>query len=88
MWFDEYWCAQCQRDAAWREDENSVEPCDILSRSFIFDINDPEYPTEWIQDDVAYPHYSNPRCTAFLAITDPGSTYVADPRQYELNFDH
>jgi len=83
--FDDEWCSRCQRDAAWREDENSAEPCDILSRSFAYDIGDPEYPTEWIEDDVSWPTPSNPRCTAFEAIGAVGSTYVADERQGELD---
>lgn len=64
-WFDDRWCSRCARDAAWRADE-SAEPCDILSRTFICDIGDPDYPAEWIEDDVAWNQDSNPRCTAFL----------------------
>ena len=83
MIFDNLWCSRCQHDAAWREDEND-KPCDILSRSFAYKIEDPKYPTEWIEDDVPWPHNSNPRCTAFLAIEVEDSTYVKDERQVEL----
>lgn len=51
----------------------------------MFKPGDPEYPIEWIEDDVPYPQPSNPRCTAFVAISDPSpSTYCPDPRQGEL----
>ena len=70
MIFDDRWCANCQRDAAWRADENTgSNPCDILSRSFVYKPGDTEYPVEWIEDDVKFPVPSNPRCTAFVAIT-------------------
>ena len=82
--FDEAWCAHCQRDAGYRADECNGEPCDILSRSFVYDIGEPEYPAEWIQDDVPFPEPSSPRCTAFVAIGSPESTYVQDDRQNEL----
>lgn len=47
--FCEEWCYLCIHE---------VE-CEILTRTFIHDINDPEYPKEWIQDD------DGPQCTAF-----------------------
>lgn len=67
MIFDDAWCSNCERDKAWREDENN-EPCDILSRTFVYAVDDPQYPTEWVEDDVPYTQDSNPRCTAFVAI--------------------
>jgi hypothetical protein len=84
MHFDEAWCSRCQREAAYREDENSGDTCNILDRSFFFDIGDPEYPPEWVEDDVQFPEPTHPRCTAFLEIGTPGSTYVKDERQNEL----
>jgi hypothetical protein len=84
MIFDDAWCSRCQRDDAWRRDD-SAEPCDILSRTFIYSTDDPEYPKEWVEDDVPYPLDSRPRCAAFLPIgAAEGSTYVADIRQGEL----
>lgn len=35
-------------------------PCDILSRSFFCDINDKDYPEEWVYDD-----NNRPTCTAW-----------------------
>lgn len=50
--FIDYWCSQCERDIN--------EDCDILARSFAHDIDEPEYPREWIYDT------DGPRCTAFI----------------------
>jgi hypothetical protein len=76
--FHSWFCFRCQH-------ESEASPCDILSRSLAFALDRPEYPTEWIEDDVPYPQYSNPRCTAFLAEGAEGSTYVKDERQLELS---
>lgn len=56
--FIDSWCGHCQRD------EN--EDCPIVAASFAFDIRDPNYPKEWVQDDV-----SGPRCTAFAPYGEP-----------------
>lgn len=82
--FYDAWCLRCQRDESYRQDQNSGDPCDILTRSFAFAIDDPDYPVEWIEDDVEWPTPSNPRCTAFLEIETEGSTYTLDPRQLEI----
>jgi hypothetical protein len=81
--FDDEFCSNCQHDAAWREDERA-EPCDILSRTFFYNIDDPQYPTEWVEDDVQWPEDSKPRCTAFVPIGETPSSYVRDERQGEL----
>ena len=49
-WFEYRYCDRCV-----------VEPgaCMIQSAAWFFDIDDPEYPTEWIEED------GTPRCTAF-----------------------
>ena len=82
--FDDAWCARCEHDAAWRRDESAV-PCDILSRSLAYGINDPGYPIEWIEDDGPYDQDTNPRCTAFVETGTEESTYQPDPRQGELD---
>ena len=89
MIFDDRWCSNCQRDAAYRADENRADPCEILSRSFGHNISDEGYPVEWIEDDVKYPEPSNPRCTAFVSIDaeDIDAELEAareDPRQLGL----
>lgn len=54
------WCARCLKYRT--DDERDESECDILTRSFWYDLGDKEYPTEWIVDDDGL---SNPRCTAF-----------------------
>lgn len=84
--FDNAWCASCERDRAWREDETKGEPCEILSRTFVHNIDDLEYPTEWVEDDVSYPQPTNPRCTAFVPYQEDAELYWAahDERQGDL----
>lgn len=53
----ENWCANCKKDAAFREDQNKPG-CDILSRTMAFGIGDPQYPEEWTYKD------GGPKCTA------------------------
>ena len=56
MGFYECWCFRCRHDR--RDDEDGG--CDILRRTFVYDVSDPEYPDEWLCDDKG-----NSRCTAF-----------------------
>src|SRR5579859_6411517 len=71
MSFDEHWCDHCARDAAWREDPDHNDGCDILSKTFALDITDPDYPKEWI-----YGKDGRPCCTAFT--TDPSKPVRCD----------
>ena len=75
--FHEAFCYRCQHET----DDN---PCDILTRSFIFDIGEDGYPREWVEDDVPCWQDTNPRCTAFVAEDVADSTHCADSRQIEL----
>lgn len=44
------WCDKCRYDQAHRINEN--EPgCLILVKSMAFDIDHPDYPKDWVQDD-------------------------------------
>ena len=67
MWFDDLWCDWCARDQEFRScpDVDPALGCKILADTFVYDIRDPFYPKEWIEDDDG----ANPRCTAFT--TDP-----------------
>lgn len=51
-------CGKCERDRQYRE--NDVDPCEILGRTFMYDVEHPDYPKEW--------RYVNgePTCTAFV----------------------
>jgi len=55
MDFIDVFCDQCIHD----DPENNVY-CDILSKTLIFKINDPQYPDEW-----QYNENGEPVCTAF-----------------------
>ncbi len=60
--FQDYWCGRCARDAAFRDGGPDVDPalgCQILAATFRYEVTDPRYPKEWIEDE------SGPRCTAF-----------------------
>lgn len=52
--FYEGWCARCHR-------EQGARRCNIFTRTLAFNMDDPEYPKEWVSDPDGY----NPRCTAF-----------------------
>lgn len=60
------WCFRCERDRD--------EDCDILARSFAFNVDDPRYPKEWVCKWVAaddgFPS-PIPRCTAFWPLGEP-----------------
>jgi hypothetical protein len=56
--FDARFCSACTRD-------RPFGTCDVLTRTLIHQVSDPDYPTEWIIDD------RGPRCTAFTTEPDP-----------------
>lgn len=58
--FQSQWCEKCVRDQAFRDDPDSGDGCPILGATMIFNIDDEEYPVEWIEDDKG-----EARCTAF-----------------------
>lgn len=65
--FYEQNCARCLGERAYRESnfEDGSLGCPILARSYAFDVDDPNYPKEWVRDDVPYDEPDNARCTAF-----------------------
>ena len=52
------WCEICARDKG--------QNCPILAATFAYDVDDPQYPTEWSFDD-----FGMPQCTAFVHEDDP-----------------
>jgi len=54
-------CYNCIHGKYEHTGDTNDNPCDILTRSFMFDIDDKEYPEEWIENKDG----SDPRCTAF-----------------------
>jgi hypothetical protein len=71
-YFTETHCERCIKDAAVNragEDADWEGGCQILARTLAFNVNDPKYPTEWIETD------DGPMCTAY--VPDDGQ----DPNQ-------
>ena len=57
-------CERCERDRAFRE--GTGDGCEILARTLVLDVDDPDYPTEWTYDTDEMP-----TCTAFVALGSP-----------------
>lgn len=75
--FIETWCGTCQRDRSMAEGIDMLqcaddELCEILERTFFFNISDPDYPEEWTynEDD------GRPCCTAWI----PKGEKIPTPR--------
>jgi hypothetical protein len=66
QFFMEEWCLRCARDAAFRNDKPE-HGCRILARTLLYDIDDPNYPKEWVRrsNDNEWP--GSARCTAFVS---------------------
>ena len=62
--FENEWCGWCARDAAFRDDPDRGEGCQIIADTFAYEITDPRYPKEWVFD-----RDGRPCCKAFT--TDP-----------------
>ncbi len=71
--FMDHFCYRCKRDAKFQETLAAEDGCPIVRDAFIYDIDDPKYPKEWIEDEDSDPGMiggNGARCTAFEAI-DP-----------------
>lgn len=62
------WCDRCVRGT---EDD----PCPILGATLFLAEDDPDYPTEWAEDE------NGPRCTAFATSQDDTTGIIPDARQ-------
>ncbi|MGJ8619594.1 MAG: hypothetical protein ACSHWN_04625 [Methylophilaceae bacterium] len=51
------WCARCIND-----NPQDFDLCPILGNTMCYDLDDDEYPNEWVWED------SRPICTAFVAV--------------------
>ncbi|UYZ84313.1 hypothetical protein MTZ49_01655 [Entomomonas sp. E2T0] len=70
-WFHCEWCRKCARDSAMNEglsiDEcDDSQKCEILGDTFIYEVDDPDYPKQW-----QYNEQGHPICTAFIAEGEP-----------------
>lgn len=54
------WCGTCAHDF------KDSESCDINMRTMAFDMNEPEYPSEW-----CYNPQGEPVCTAYILKSEP-----------------
>lgn len=91
MGFVAQFCEQCIHEKFIHTQCHDDKKCDILSRSFIYGLDDPEYPEEWIWLDGA------PTCTAYQHwdwwggpwgddFREPPSEPINDPNQLMLPF--
>lgn len=51
------WCSNCERD--------KYQDCPIVANTFVYRVDDPKYPKEWIYGD------NGPECTAFVELGKP-----------------
>ena len=68
--FIEDWCGTCARDEyrSYGKDPDGIDTrrCDIVERTMLYQIDDPEYPAEW-----TYDADENPCCTAYIPVGQP-----------------
>ncbi len=68
--FIDHWRGHCERDRAFQENPDAADGCPIVAATFRFEVDHPDYPKEWIEDE------KGPRCTAFT--TDPSKPVRCD----------
>lgn len=56
MYFTEEHCMQCLHCDP---DPDGKKQCEIMMRSFLYSVNDPEYPSEWTYDENDKPTCTN-----------------------------
>lgn len=83
--FHSNWCCKCARDAAMNGDLpidecDDNQKCEILGNTFIYSINDPDYPKEW--------RYCNktgyPICTAFVEVGEDAPNNSRDDKTIDM----
>lgn len=89
MWFCEKFCDQCVHEKYVHTLNENDNKCDIFSRSMVYDVQDPEYPTEWVYDE-----NDKPTCTSWVKWdwdkdddgnwNDPPQPEPIDPNQLML----
>ena len=60
MDFMEEYCFRCQKDAKFQETGDGEDGCPIVAKTFLYNVDDPEYPEEW-----TFTADGQPTCTAF-----------------------
>jgi hypothetical protein len=72
--FDAEWCARCERDRLFREDMDKHDGCPIVAAAMAYDIDDQEYPREWIEVEAVADdglRVNCGKCTAFVPLDNP-----------------
>lgn len=75
--FESLWCEPCAMENY--DPETNTGGCDILMRSLAFNLNDAEYPKEWIHNE-----YGQPCRTAFRTSMEPTLKELEDAGQTRL----
>lgn len=57
LWFEGKYCDNCKHNT-------SSDPCDIILMTMFYDVDDPEYPQEWVIVD------NKPTCTAYEEVNN------------------
>lgn len=84
-------CMECIHGKYEHTGDTNDHPCEILSRSFMYDLKDKEYPEEWI-----YGEDGKPTCTAWKKwdwgrdddgnFKEPSPPPIDDPNQLVMPF--
>ena len=51
LMFQDAYCDRCIFDAHYQDTQESGTGCYLLRNSFVYEIDDSRYPTEWIEED-------------------------------------
>src|SRR5688572_20466673 len=90
-WFMGKFCENCKHEKFSHTQKDGDKQCDILNRTMMHDVDDPEYPSEW-----TYTEVDTPTCTAFSfwnwrdkhtgELIEPEEPEPIDPNQAEIPF--
>jgi hypothetical protein len=81
--FEARFCDRCKREAKYRRTGDGADGCKIATAVFIYEIDDPKYPKEWVVN-LHDPVGMTARCTAFRHEDDPGPSRPRKPRPAPL----
>lgn len=90
--FMEKFCANCIHEKYYHTMNDNDKMCDIISASMVYDLHEPNYPSQWTYDE-----NDNPVCTAWSkwdwgnddegnGFNEPPQPPVDDPNQLVIPF--
>jgi len=82
--FEDRFCNRCKREAKYRRTGDGADGCKIATAVFIYDVDDPKYPKEWVVNKWGDPYGRTSRCTAFRHEDDPGPSRPRKPKPAPL----